>query len=227
MTVAVIIPWRSGDLARQRALDWVTERYNDAFPAAELILGGCNPDVAFNRCEAILDGARRTSAETLIVADGDCWTEGIHEAVAMVEQGAAWAIPHRMLCRLTEHATEQVLAGARLEDQEDFAERPYVGFEAGTLFVIRRDVLFDVPPDVRFIGWGQEEQALSLALRCLVAAPWRGKANCFHLWHPPQLRRNRGIGNDANLKLYRRYKVARHISARMRALVDESKAVTV
>lgn len=158
------------------------------------------------------------------MSDGDCWSDGIHEALQHVDS-AGWAVPHRMLCRLTEAATSRVLAGEAVDEQDDFAERPYKGFECGTLFVARRDVLLDVPPDVRFVGWGQEEQSLSLALNCLIGPPWRGRPPCFHLWHPPQPRRSRGIGNDANLALYRRYRSARNDPVRMRALVDEAKVV--
>jgi hypothetical protein len=200
----------------------VTARYRDAFPDVDIILGACNPDLPFNRSEAILDGASKTTADTLIVSDGDVWTSGLFEALEHVEQ-AGWAIPHLMLCRLSEASTERVLAGENPEDQDDFAERPYKGFECGTVFVIRRDVLLDVPPDVRFVGWGGEEQSLALALNSLVGKPWRGRQPCWHLHHPPQPRQSRGVGNEANLKLYRRYKIARHDPARMRALIDEAK----
>jgi hypothetical protein len=201
----------------------VTARYRDAFPDVDIILGDCNPDLPFNRSEAILDGASKTTADTLILADGDCWSDGTHEAVAAVENGAPWAVPHLMLCRLSAEATERVLAGENPEDQDDFAERPYKGHEAGTLLVMNRATLEDIPPPVGMVGWGQDDDAWALALRCLIGPPVRGRQPCWHLHHPPQPRRSRGIGNDANLALYRRYKIARHDPARMRALVDEAK----
>lgn len=227
MTVAIVIPWMPGCPHRERALQWTLEQYRAEFPDAEIILSGCNPDLPFNRSEAILSGAHQTAADTIIVADGDCYSPGIRAAVAAVEAGTPWAVPHLMLCRFTEAASERVLAGERPEDQDDFAERPYKGYEAGTLLVIRRDVILDVPPDVRLIGWGQDDQCWALALRALVSAPLRGTDPCWHLWHPPQTRKNRAVGSDANLALYKRYKAVRHDPNRMRALVNEAKEVTV
>lgn len=227
IALAVVIPWRAGAEDRTRALAWTQHRYADAFPDVDIVLGSCNPDLPFNRSEAIVNGASRTDAQTLIVADGDCWTDGIFDAVDHVRSGAAWAVPHLMLCRLSEDATERVLAGEAPEDQDEFAERPYKGHEAGTLLVIDRDVLFDVPPDVRMVGWGSEDDAWAIALRSLIGKPIRGTAPLWHLHHAPQPRRTRGIGNNANFALYGRYRAARHNPVRMRALVDEAKAVTV
>ena len=222
MNTAVIVPWRPGCPHRERALNWTLARYSDTLPDVPVVLGGCDPQVPFNRSAAILDGVGQTDADVLIVTDGDCWSSGLFEALGVVVAGAGWAVPHRMLCRLTADATERVLAGEAPEDQDDFAERPYRGHEAGTLLVIRRDVLLDVPPDVRFRAWGQEDDAWALALRALVGKPWRGDRPIFHLWHPPQPRKNRAVGSDDNLRLYRRYRQARHPD-RMRALVEEAK----
>lgn len=227
--VAVVIPWREGERDRQQALDWTRARYTAAFPDIDIILGRCDPDYPFNRAEAMIDGARRSTASIIIVSDGDVWCDAVGDAIAAVEHGEAWAIPHLMLCRLSEAATARVLAGDRPEDQDDFAERPYKGFEAGTLFVIGRDLLLsdEGSPDTRCRGWGHEEQIHALKLRCFVGAPWRGKANLYHLHHAPQPRKNRAIGNDKNLALYRRYKLARNNQVRMRTLIEESKSVSV
>lgn len=223
MSVAILIPWRPTP-DREPLLGWVTARFRDAFPDADLLLGDCNPDLPFNRSEAILDAAGRTDADVFIVSDGDVWCPDVKGAVAAVEAGAAWAVPHLMLCRLSEEATERVLAGESPEDQDDFAERPYKGFECGSLHVMSTAAFDDVGPEIRAVGWGQEEQMWSLALRCLIGPPIRGKSNCYHLFHAPQPRKNRAVGNDANLALYRRYRAARNDPVRMRALLDESKA---
>lgn len=224
MTVAVVIPWRPGCPHREAALEWTLKRYALTLPGAEVIPGACDPGLPFNRAQAILDGASRTDADVVIVADGDCWSDGVFEALEQVERGEAWAVPHRMLRRLSERATRAVLAGDGAWDQVDMDEPPYKGFETGTLVVIRREVLLDVPPDVRCIGWGQEDQCWSLALRALIGPPWRGTAPCWHLWHPAQPRQSRSIGNQDGLRLLKRYESARHKPAVMRALVDESKA---
>lgn len=217
--------WRDrGCPHRLQAFHWTLERWADAgYPVA---VHGADDGESWVRAHDVTPMVEKSTADVVIVADADCWTDGIDDAVAAVTDGAPWAVPHLMLCRLAPTATERVLAGEAPEDQDEFAERPYKGFETGTMFVIRRDVYLDCPLDPRFVGWGQEDQALSLALRALHGAPWRGTAPLFHLWHPPQPRRSRGIGNDQNLALYRRYKAARTDPARMRLIVDEHQAVT-
>lgn len=231
MAIGVVIPWRPSDRHRERALDWVTRRYEHAFPDADIRLGSCDPSLPFNRAEAILDGAARSDADVLVIADSDSWCDSVNLAVMAVAMGTApWAVPHRLIHRLSAESTEQVYTGAdwhhlplSTDNRQD--RKPYVGNEAGTLLVIRRDVLFDVPPDVRFIGWAREDKAWSYALRLLVAPPWRGDGDLVHLWHPPQERPSRVKGSPASEALYRRYVRVRRNPAGMRTLIDETRSV--
>lgn len=225
--IGVVIPWRSGDEHRERALDWTTRRYEHAFPDADIRLGHCNPDLPFNRAEAILDGESRSDADVLVIADADCWCDQIPHATAAVALGtAAWAVPHRLIHRLSEDSTERVYAGTDwhglpLSTDNPQDRKPYVGNEAGTLLVIRRDVLLDVPPDVRFVGWAREDKAWSYALRLLVGAPWRGTGDLVHLWHPPQPRASRIKGSPESERLFHRYARARRDPVAMRSLINE------
>lgn len=223
MTVEVVISWRPGCPHREAALDWVMRRWIDT--GWKITLSGAEDGHGWCRGNDVTPAIEASTADVIVVADADVWCDGIPDAIAAVETTAVWAVPHLYLLRLSEAATANVLAGAALEDQDDFAERPYRGHPAGTLFVIRRQAYLDAPLDSRFVGWGQEDDAANLAWTLLFGKAWRGKANCFHLWHPPQPRRSRGIGNQANFDLYRRYKIARSDPARMRQLVEEAKAV--
>jgi hypothetical protein len=231
VTLGIVIPWRSGDPHRQRALDWVSRRYEHAFPDADVRLGGCDPSVPFNRAEAILDGATRSDADVLVIADGDCWCDTIRQAVDTVAAGeASWAIPHQLVHRLSPESSETVLTNPGIDwrslplstdNRQD--RHPYVGNQAGTLLVIERSVLFDVPPDVRFVGWAREDSAWAHALNLLVGPPWRGGGDLMHLWHQPQPRASRIKGSPASEALYRRYVTARRNPTGMRALIDESR----
>lgn len=231
MSIGVVIPWRAGDPHRERALDWVSRRYEHAFPDADIRLGHCNPDLAFNRSEAILDGASRSDADVFLIADGDCWCDSINLAVAAVALGgASWAVPHRLIHRLSAESTDQLYTGAdwhhlalSTDNRQD--HKPYIGNEAGTLLVIRRDVLFDVPPDVRFVGWAREDVAWAYALRLLVGQPWRGDGDLVHCWHPPQPRPSRIKGSPESEALFRRYVRVRRNPTGMRALIDETRSV--
>lgn len=226
MTVEVVISWRDhGCPHRLRALHWTLQKWNDAH-VGPVTVHGADDGHGWVRAHDVTPPIERSAADVIVVADADCWTDGIHDAIAAVENGAAWAVPHLMLCRLDEDSTERVLNGEAPEDQEGFTERPYKGHAAGTLFVIRRGVYLDAPLDPRFVEWGQEDDAANLAWSTLHGKPWRGRQNLYHLYHPPQPRKNRAIGNDANLALYRRYRVARRDPTRMRALIEEAKAVS-
>lgn len=227
--VAVLIPWRSGCEHRERALRWTIDKYTHELPDAEIRLGACNPDLPFNRSEAILDAARHTGASVLVIADGDVYSP-VTEALEHVREHG-WAVPHLLIHRLSEVSTERVHAGEdwwTLPLSRDNAQdrKPYKGNETGTLLVIRRELLFDIPPDVRCVGWGQEDQCWALALRCLHGPPWRGTHDLVHLWHPPQPRISRIIGSIESKALLRRYRTARRDPERMRRIVAETKELT-
>lgn len=222
MTVEVVMSWRPGDPRREANLRWVLARWSLA--GWPVTLTGMENEGPWCRAADVTPAVEASSADIIIVADADCWTDGIHDAVAAVEQGAAWAVPHWMMCRLNEAASDKVLAGGSPEVQDEYAERPYKGLAAGTLFVLRRDTYLDCPLDPRFVGWGQEDQAMRFALDGLHGPHWRGTQNLYHLWHEPQPRRSRGEGNAANVALYRKFKAARNNPVRLRALVDEAKA---
>lgn len=222
MKVAVVFPWRPGCPYRERARQWVQRRYAELHPDWAQVLGSCNPDLPFNRSEAILDGARQADADVYVVADADVWCPKVGRSIEPAfERG--WITPQKRLHRLTEVASERMMAG---ETDGLRTMEIYSGHHAGTLVVVRADVLFDVPPDVRFVGWGQEDDAWRIALTELVAQPKRtdGGSDIFHLWHPPQERQNRIEGNPAGVALLRRYMDARKLgAAQVRAVLDESK----
>lgn len=224
--VAVIIPFTSTCPHRLAARDWVLARFAQRFPDWPVIVG--RTDVAgFSRTQAILDGVAQLDARAYVVTDADVWTEGLPAAVDAV-RSSGWAIPHLMIHRLSPESTSRVLAGEDwrgLPLSTDNAQdrRPYRGNETGTLVVVRRDVLELAPPDPRFVGWGQEDVAWAIALRCLVGAPWRGDADLMHLWHPPEPRMSRVTGSREGQALAQRYQRAARNPETMRALIDEAR----
>lgn len=225
MKLSLVVPWRGGCPHRVEALAWVLDRYHAAFSDIDVAFGSCG-EGPFNRSAAILDGATKAAGDVLVVADGDCWTDGLPEALLAIEAGAPWAVPHDKLHRLTEPSTRRVLEGEEPGRAMRLEQTPYTGYEAGTLLVIRRAVLETVPPDPRFVGWGHEEQAWAYALRTLVSPPWRStKAPLWHLWHPPQERKTRSSGSDENRALLKRYAKARLDPAAMRSLLEEAPCI--
>ena len=152
----------------------------------------------------------------LVVADADCLTD-IGPAVEAVEAGASWAVPHLMVHRLDQAATEAVYAGADPSATTGRTQRPYKGFAGGGVVAISRVVYGQVPLDPRFEGWGGEDSSWAMALTTLAGPPVRFDADLFHLYHPPPVRMTRRHGSPATRALEIRYKRAARISRRAMA----------
>lgn len=213
--VAVVIPWRAGCAHRERAAEWVLSRYTWNHPDW-LITIGVHDNGPWCKAAAVADALDRTDADTLVIADADVWCDELEHAVNRCE---TWAVPHRLVHRLDLAATRQLFDTGTSGPSR--AERPYTGHLGGGITIVRRDIYTDCPLDPRFAGWGQEDDAWAHALRTIHGEPWRGGADLIHLWHPPQPRRTRSIGNKAGHALIRRYRAASRKPAQMRQLIAE------
>lgn len=224
MKVAVVVPWRDvGCRWRNAAWRWVHRRLVERYPDWPVVLGGDDPGRPFSRSRCIVAGAAATDADVLVVHDADVWFAGDLADYVDVFNGSGWAVPHWHLRRLTEPASAAVLDGAGLDVSLPLEQPAYKGNAAGTLLVVGRRLLFDVPPDPRFEGWGQEDDAWAAALTCLAGPPARGSEDLFHLWHPPQQRMNRVWGNPAGVALANRYSAVARDRDGMRGLVAEAR----
>jgi hypothetical protein len=219
VSVAVLVPWRPDGGPRQTVWAWVRRQWALWHEDYEIVTGAC-PDGPWSKGAAVADALSQTGAGTLVVADADVWTVGVPEAVDAVVSGRArWAMPHQLVRRLTEEATQAVLDGASVSGQP--TAETHRGMQGGGMIVLDRQVLEGVPMDPQFTGWGQEDQAWALALETLAGPMWRGTSDLFHLWHPPAPRRSRSVGSAESLARYRRYQAAAGQQAQMRALVAE------
>jgi len=219
-SVSVIIPWRAGCPHREAAREWVGERFTREHPDWQIVDADCT-DEMWNKAEAIIDGARRSFGDVLVIHDADVWCSGLPEAVAKVRNGSPWAMPHRYVRRLTEQATATVLAGADYHDHlSETMEKPYRGVDGGGIVVLSRSALETVPPDRRFRGWGGEDESWAMALSTLAGPMWRGGEPLVHLWHPPQPRLSRSVGSEENLALWGEYRAANGNVQIMRRLVS-------
>lgn len=223
MTVSILIPFASDDPWRIDARNYVGAWYE---ALGYDVSFGASPD-PWRKAVAVAHAARNSTADVFVVADADClcFGAGVAPAIAAVETGAAWAVPHLMVHRLDQPATEAVYAGADPAATTGRTQRPYKGFAGGGIVVIRREVWDQIPLDPRFAGWGGEDSAWALALTTLAGPPVRFDAALFHLWHPPPERMTRRWGSPSSRTLEIRYKRAARSSRRAMAdVVAEARA---
>jgi len=231
VSVAVLIPYRATDHHRDRALAHVTAWWRSL--GYDPILGTCDGGPWVKAC-AVGNALARTDADILVVADADVLVPGIERAIALVEQGAPWAVPHVKILRLTEWATTQLYETGG-HDGEMEKGCPYVGVVGGGMVILRRDIYEDCPLDPRFALWGREDESWGLALTVLHGEPQRLDGPLWHLWHPhpPRLNRRDPLRPESQ-ELYLRYLRASRRAGRglpdgreaMRALVDEARHLT-
>lgn len=215
MAVEVIFPYAGSDPDRERALAWATERCEFPYTVATSTL-------PFNKALTLMPAIERSSAEIVVAHDADVWTPGLSGAIQAVADGAAWAIPHWSVYRLSEEATRAVLGGSEWPGQP-LARPVYGGMAGGGVVVALRDTLLDVPMDPRFDCWGHEDESWAMALWCLLGAPWRGQDPLVHLWHTLEPRLGQRMGSQAGWNLRNRYALVRHDQPGMRQLLQEAR----
>jgi hypothetical protein len=174
------------------------------------------------KASVVMPAVEASTAGVAIVHDADVIVteQGLRTAVAAVEAGASWAMPHTLVHRLTQASTARLMATGVLDDECE--QHPYPGVWSGGVTVIRRDVALTVPMP-RVEGWGGEDHCWGWALGTLYHDPPQAPDPLFHLWHPPAKRIDRMNGSYPSQQLRRRYFAARNDRPAMRALVEEER----
>ena len=221
-SVSVVIPWRPGCEHREANRDWLVAEIESRFPDWQIVEAD-HPGDYWSKSEAIVAGVEASFGDVIVVHDADCWSEGTSEAVEAVRNGAAWAMPHGRVVRLDEHSTSAWRRGNRDKDTvRRTSERPYQGIIGGGIVVVPRSTAEQIPPDLRFRGWGGEDESWGYALDTLAGSVTRLDYDLIHLWHPPQARRSRAHGSKENVDLAAQYRAARgNRAAMVRLLAGE------
>jgi hypothetical protein len=231
-SVGVVIPWyqRDPDPWRDRIFAHVRTWWETAF-SWQVVVGTVTSDEGpWRKGLAVHRGISQLDTEIVVVADADVTCDGVDDAVDQIARLAAgWAIPHRLVCRLTSDATSLLLQDGRYPATPTRTgvtgpgyTEVYSGVSGGGMVVLPRRLLTDVPLDPRFCGWGQEDLAWSRALTMVSGHPWRGRSPLFHLWHEPQQRMSRGVGSQGSHRLWQRYQTASTLPV-MLDLVEEAR----
>lgn len=217
MSISVVVP-RAGDCPhRERAWQWVRAQYE----GFEIVEGWGAPD-RWVKAEAVAEALSRATGDLLVIADADCYSEHLAASIGAVESGTVlWSSPHRHVRRLTENGTTQFINGERETAAVQENHHSKLG---GGIVVLARETYERVPLDPRFVSWGGEDDAWGAALRQLAGSPYVHNAPLWHLWHPPQERMNRKVGNVENDELRARYIGARGSAKRMRDLIEEGRS---
>lgn len=216
----VIIPWRAGCPYRQLNLDWLISGL-ESF-GYRVILGELEPDQPWSKARAVQAGLAQSTAEHIVISDGDVWSGFVEQAVDMLAE-FPYAVPFREVKRLTPEATGVALTTGNLHGK--LQQQAYNGVEGGGLLAISRENYERVPLDPRFVGWGQEDESWGMALLALLGKGWRGTEPLYHLWHPPQPRQNRATGSEASRNLRNQYLRARRDVAMMQGIVDQARSL--
>lgn len=225
MSVSVLVPYRPGGCEwRARAWAYVRAHYGQLHGGWELVVGSCAG--RWSKGAAVADALGRATGEVLVLADADsfCDPDVLAGAVAGVAGGRyAWAVPHRLVYRLSRRGTER-LYGGQLQPGH-VARKPYLGPAGGGIVVLPRAAYEAVGGiDERYLGWGGEDVSLGWALDALVGPYHRHGARLYHLWHPHPAPSHRG--SPPSEALAARYRAARTNPDLMSALVRERNART-
>lgn len=232
MKISVLVPYSPAGAERERSWSWIRQRWEQALPQAEIILG--SPDDVpgpglFSRANAINRAAAQASGEVFVIADADTAfvSECVYEAAFLACLAPRrWVLPDRYV-RLSEAASDAWLASAPSspppDDWEDGIEEEWPANVSGIVVVPRNAFLTVRGFDERFTGWGCEDEAFACALSVLWTPPLRlvGHA-AWHLWHPrPPEHSVEQPAYQANRALANRYRLAMGRPSSMKRLLAE------
>lgn len=225
MTVVVVVPFATDDPDRLAAWEYLEGRYHSEHPEWRIVTGTC--DGPWSKARAVDDAIGQTDADLLIITDADVWCEQTAEFVAKIE-AEVWefASPHRRIVRLNQASTERVYREGfpeNMPNPRELTERVYDGMLGGGIVILPRALYEQCPLDPRFEGWGGEDESWGRALMTLTKKRAQGRNVLWHLYHQPQERVNRKIGNPANDQLKERYRLAAGDPARTLALIEEGR----
>lgn len=204
--VSVLVT-RSTDDGRHREAAWryIRDRYRRLRPAWEIV-EGIAPAEPWQKGVALSAAVEKCHGKIAIVTDSDVLVDlaALDRAVEMVERfEAPWVVPHQLVHRLNAEATEAWLAApataeVRKPQPGELQRRPYMGFAAGGILVVRRpDLQATGGIPHQFAGWGAEDEALAVIFDTLLGKHQRLASDLVHLWHPPQTA-NKSLASRAN-----------------------------
>jgi hypothetical protein len=194
VTVSVVMPWRGGDPARERAFLFTLPYWTEAF--GQVTIG--DNDGPFSQAAARNQGVRRTEGDVILIVDADSFTAvgNAAQAVQLAGESDGLVFASDRDLFLAKTATEYFYDG-RLDILGDLTRTGRVerlgvyslemeawGGPGGVIAFSR--ATFDAVGgyDEAFQGWGGEDTGFWNACQTLVAPERRLPGDRIHLWHP-------------------------------------------
>ena len=218
MSTDVIVPWAGNCVYRLSSRSWLESRWRSA--GFNVIVGEI--DGPWVKAKAVAEALKTSTADTLVITDGDVWSDAAIEAANTVDAGGQWSVPFSTVHRLTAPASQEVIDGGPLGGK--LVKPPFRAVPGGGMVILSRELYGSVPLDSRFVGWGHEDEAWGQALTALAGRCRMWTETLWHLWHPPQ-DKYRTPERIASQKLRSKYAAARRDRPAMQALVSEARAL--
>lgn len=239
-TPVVLVPRRADGGRRDEIWAWIQDRWASELPDWPLHVGTHDDGGPFNRAIAVNEAARAAGGwDVAVIADSDsfCGTGQLIEAVNTAVRTGLMTLAFTRFCYLTPAGSEKVMAGFD-GSWERYIEWTLNG-GCSSMVAMPRPVWDAIGGmDEGFVGWGEEDIALSVSAQTLapgrqVHEPgqdvWqlrhgfhRLPGDCWHLWHPVSETNDPNLpGYKANVARRERYVDAAHQPEKMRALLDE------
>ena len=243
--ISLLVPFRADDAGRQRNWDWLRHYWQCQLPDAEIVIGK-DRGHPFSKTAAVNHAAKHAKGKFFVILDADAYLDpvSITTAVAKIERAERhghrlWFIPYRVLYRLTEEATNDLLFWGH-------PCLPYQSFDDGDILsqegshhgrrfgamaqVMPREAFFAAGGmDPRFRGWGGEDVSFVRAVDTMWGKHKTIDGDIYHLYHQK-------IGTDwrdriwkdqrrprVNENLASRYDRANNQTETMQSLINEFK----
>lgn len=211
--ISILVPRKRDHGRRDLTWHWVKRYLRCEFGAsAEIVLGRDHAsdhldengdEIPFSKSAAINNAAKHAKGDVFVIYDADAYLPGrvIQHCAERIRFARAhgvrrWFVPYRKLFRLTEAASDRVLASdpcdperfptpPNPEDVEDMAGSGHGHLFGAMVMVMPREAFFFVGGlDERFRGWGGEDVSFLRALDTLWARHRNTHGQVLHLWHP-------------------------------------------
>ena len=262
--ISVLVPVSLGSQTRRtQNWNWLERYWRANLPEAEFIIGqdeAAAEKLPFSKSVAVNNAVSKSRGEILAIVDADAYLpiQSVLRCAKEIKLAKRrgyklWFVPYRRLYRLTEEASDKILASDPAHPLEIPSPPPdgsfsnitehqgtpvsAIGHWYGAMAQIMSREAFDFVGgwDTRFKGWGGEDHAAMVATDTLYTPHKTLPGPIFHLWHPtftPTPSDDRTgkkrlwanqPANHTNDALSGRYYYSRGNPKRMRSLVDEFK----